>query len=195
MSSSTMRGCSRSITASADAPSPASPTTSKPSVSSSVLADNRKPAWSSTITTVGLTSRSSHAAGFLASGLTLGSHRGSAIPGASVTARHGRTNGKRQNDLSVPHQRPSLQTRSARIRRECVRWRRASVTWCDLPAARRHRLASVPDVCWSPSQPVSVVSSRAFPGTISRSAWPDPMRSRCRPTCASGAAGTRAGRR
>ena len=68
------------IAARADYPSSASPTTSKPSASSSARADDRKPGWSSTITTVGLTSRSSHAAGPLASGPPLTLQRPGPLP-------------------------------------------------------------------------------------------------------------------
>src|SRR5215472_19184915 len=71
MSRSTMLGRSRETAASADAPSLASATTSKPWASSNALAESRKPGWSSTITTVGFISRSSHAIGLLASGLAL----------------------------------------------------------------------------------------------------------------------------
>src|SRR5215469_9562076 len=92
ISSSTIRGRSRSTTASADSPSSASPTTSNPAASSNALAEDRKPGWSSTITTVGFTHRSSHAMTMPTSGLPLGSgpwSEGNA-PARVATLYHGR---------------------------------------------------------------------------------------------------------
>jgi hypothetical protein len=59
--------------------SPASPTTAKPSASSNALADDRKPSWSSTISTVRGTLKSSHAA--------RPSHRGQPPNSANRTRR------------------------------------------------------------------------------------------------------------
>ena len=70
-SSRTSSGASVRVSASADAPSVASPTTSNPSASSSARANDRKPAWSSTIRTVAATNRSWHGAPRSASGAAL----------------------------------------------------------------------------------------------------------------------------
>ena len=81
------------MAASADTPLSASPTTSNPSASSNALAEDRKPGWSSTISTVSFfTSRSSHAAGLSASGLPL------ARQDVAKIGRHSEMPGKRDDD-------------------------------------------------------------------------------------------------
>ncbi|SRR6266536_6618556 len=81
------------MAASADTPLSASPTTSNPSASSNALAEDRKPGWSSTISTVSFfTSRSSHAAGLSASGLPL------ARQDVAKIGRHSEMPGKPDDD-------------------------------------------------------------------------------------------------